>query len=314
MRGQRSYTTVLLVAFLVACGSIGALGAEEKLPGWLGEVPPRDRKYTVEVLGWAPRAFLFHNFLSEEEADYMVKLATPAMLASTVVDSSTGNSVSSSIRTSSGTFLQKAQDEVIENIERRIAEASMVPEDQGEGLQILHYQKGQKYEAHYDFFHDKFNATPDKGGQRIATMLMYLSTPEAGGETVFPTSKAPAWQNQDDMSTCAKRGLAVKAKKGDALLFWSLKPDGTEDTSSLHAGCPVIRGDKWSATKWMHVANFGGGGAAAARKSGKCEDANPNCKGWAGLGECTNNPVYMLDNCIKSCNKCPTKGAKKVPK
>jgi hypothetical protein len=38
-----------------------------------------------------------------------------------------------------------------------------------------------------------------------------------------------------------------------------MQPDGEEDTSSLHAGCPVIKGTKWSATKWMHVGKFGCG-------------------------------------------------------
>ena len=44
----------------------------------------------------------------------------------------------------------------------------------GEGIQILHYTDGQKYEPHHDFFHDKFNSRPENGGQRIATVLMYL--------------------------------------------------------------------------------------------------------------------------------------------
>jgi prolyl 4-hydroxylase len=44
--------------------------------------------------------------------------------------------------------------------------------DHGEGLQVLHYEVGQKYEAHYDYFHDTFNTK--NGGQRIATVLMYL--------------------------------------------------------------------------------------------------------------------------------------------
>ena len=33
----------------------------------------------------------------------------------------------------------------------------------------------------------------------------------------------------------------MKPKKGDALLFYSLKPDGQPDTHSLHTGCPVIQ-------------------------------------------------------------------------
>ena len=35
----------------------------------------------------------------------------------------------------------------------------------------------QKYEPHHDFFHDQVNARPENGGQRIATVLMYLCAP-----------------------------------------------------------------------------------------------------------------------------------------
>ncbi len=66
------------------------------------------------------------------------------------------------------------EDEVIKGIERRISFVTHIPEVNGEGLQILHYEDGQKYEAHHDFFHDKFNSRPENGGQRIATVLMYL--------------------------------------------------------------------------------------------------------------------------------------------
>lgn len=50
--------------------------------------------------------------------------------------------------------------------------------------------------------------------------------------------------------------VAVKPTKGDALLFFSLHPDASTDDLSLHGGCPVEQGEKWSATKWMHVASF----------------------------------------------------------
>lgn len=42
----------------------------------------------------------------------------------------------------------------------------------------------------------------------------------------------------------------MKPKKGDAVAFWSLKTDGRLDQGALHGGCPVIKGVKWSATKW----------------------------------------------------------------
>ena len=55
-----------------------------------------------------------------------------------------------------------------------------------EGLQVLRYVDGQKYEPHYDYFHDAVNTKIENGGQRVVTLLMYLSTPKEGGETVFP--------------------------------------------------------------------------------------------------------------------------------
>uniref|UniRef100_A0A7N0R9X5 procollagen-proline 4-dioxygenase n=1 Tax=Kalanchoe fedtschenkoi TaxID=63787 RepID=A0A7N0R9X5_KALFE len=210
----------------------------------------------TEVLSWEPRAFLYHNFLSKEECEYLIKLAKPHMAKSTVVDSATGKSKDSRVRTSSGMFLKRGRDKIIRGIEQRIADFTFIPVEHGEGLQVLHYEVGQKYEPHYDYFLDEFNTK--NGGQRMATVLMYLSDVEEGGETVFPDAKGnisdvPWW---DELSTCGKKGLSVKPKMGDALLFWSMRPDATLDPSSLHGGCPVIRGNKWSSTKWMHVGNY----------------------------------------------------------
>jgi hypothetical protein len=49
---------------------------------------------------------------------------------------------------------------------------------------------------------------------------------------------------------CCGQGLALKPRKGDATIFWSIRPDGTFDHKSLHGSCPVIKGTKISATKW----------------------------------------------------------------
>ncbi|KAL4281911.1 hypothetical protein GQ457_03G030860 [Hibiscus cannabinus] len=210
----------------------------------------------TEVLSWEPRAFIYHNLLSKEECEYLIKLAKPHMAKSTVVDSKTGKSKDSRVRTSSGMFLRRGQDKIIRDIEKRIADYTFIPIEHGEGLQVLHYEVGQKYDAHFDYFLDEFNTK--NGGQRMATMLMYLSDVEVGGETIFPAAKgnisAVPWWNE--LSECGKQGLAVKPKMGDALLFWSMRPDATLDPSSLHGGCRVITGNKWSSTKWMHVGEY----------------------------------------------------------
>ncbi|KAL3723686.1 hypothetical protein ACJRO7_035799 [Eucalyptus globulus] len=210
----------------------------------------------VELISWEPRAFVYHNFLSEDECKYLIELAKPHMKKSTVVDRVTGETKDSRVRTSLGTFLTRGRDKIIRDIEKRIADFTFIPIEHGEGLQMLHYEVGQKYEPHYDYFQDEYNTK--NGGQRMATILMYLSDVEEGGETVFPTAKgnfsAVPWWNE--LSDCGKEGLSVKPKMGDALLFWSMKPDGSLDKSSLHGGCPVIKGNKWSSTKWLRVHEY----------------------------------------------------------
>jgi prolyl 4-hydroxylase len=184
-------------------------------------------------------------------------------------------------------------------------------------MQLLRYEFSQTYKPHFDYFHDDLNSQEESGGQRIATVLMYLSTPEEGGETVFPS--APVKVSGPGWSECARAGFAVRPRKGDALVFYSLHPDGSKDLASLHGSCPVIRGEKWSATKWIHVNKFVPPGEVArlreARKNlvgeggggNACADLSPNCEAWAVAGECAKNPNYMLVSCPRSCGQCTDK-------
>lgn len=59
--------------------------------------------------------------------------------------------------------------------------------ENGEDIQVLRYEPGQKYEPHYDYFADKVNIA--RGGHRVATVLMYLTDVAKGGETVFPRAE-----------------------------------------------------------------------------------------------------------------------------
>ncbi|XP_061968726.1 prolyl 4-hydroxylase 1 isoform X1 [Populus nigra] len=200
-----------------------------------------------EIISWSPRIIVLHDFLSSEECDYLRALAKPRLRISTVVDVKTGKGIESKVRTSSGMFLSSEEKtyQVVQAIEKRISVYSQVPIENGELIQVLRYEKNQYYKPHHDYFSDTFNLK--RGGQRIATMLMYLSDNVEGGETYFPMAGS-------GKCSCGGKvvdGLSVKPIKGNAVLFWSMGLDGQSDPSSIHGGCEVLSGVKWSATKWM---------------------------------------------------------------
>ena len=57
---------------------------------------------------------------------------------------------------------------------------------------------------------------------------------------------------------CTRRDVFVFCwHAGQALVFYSLFPDSkTQDQHSMHTGCPVLRGIKWTGTVWIHTAPF----------------------------------------------------------
>lgn len=279
-----------------------------------------------------PKAYLFRNFLSAEETAHLVEQAKLQLAPSTVVGQS--GPVASGIRTSAGMFLNKGQTPMLRAIEERMAAAAGIPEPNGEGMQILRYEKGQKYDPHYDYFHDAVNSSPKRGGQRMATMLVYLRDTELGGETIFPKAKKPPDFDDPDAgefrwSQCAQvGGVPVRSVAGDAVLFWSLTEANTLDPGSLHGACPVVAGEKWTAVKWMRVAKFDGNFqhelpmpslTVADRSSDdpekNCVDEWAECAEWARKGWCARNPEFMIGRagsrdskggaCPKSCDvKC----------
>lgn len=92
-------------------------------------------------------------------------------------------------------------------------------------IRLVPLQVGQKYDPHYDYFFHQDGIS--NGGNRIATLLLYLTDVEEGGETVFPNIPVPEGQTAEHYSECAMQGLAVKPRRGDAAVFWSLTTAGT---------------------------------------------------------------------------------------
>lgn len=179
-----------------------------------------------------PALRVLEGILSDAECAELIELAKPRLQRALVVDTQ-GNYQADQRRTSAGMFFQLHELPLVRVIEQRLADLLEVPVNHGEALQVLHYEPGQEYEPHFDWFDPdlpSFEPCTQFGGQRIASIVMYLNTPEAGGGTDFP-----------------EVGVTVTARRGSAVYF---AYEGG-DRSSLHAGLPVLSGEKWIATKWL---------------------------------------------------------------
>jgi prolyl 4-hydroxylase len=194
----------------------------------------------------APRVLLLGGLLSDDECAQMVVLAQARLQRSTVVNPDTGAYDEHPDRTSRGGHFRRGENELIRRIEQRIADLTGYPVENGEPLQILHYLPGGEYKPHHDYFDPAQpgnEAVLKQGGQRVATVVIYLNDVEAGGSTVFPTV-----------------GLDVLPRKGNATYFAYLAEDGRLDERTLHGGSPVVRGEKWIATKWIRERAYVGAG------------------------------------------------------
>merc|ERR1711916_53111 len=146
-------------------------------------------EFQQEVVSWDPRVFIGRNLMTVDECKHIMDTYRHMVEPSVLVDEATGKQVRSTYRDSQGAFLSKeesAGDEVIERLQQRIAQWTHLPPSFGEDLYLLQYNPGQQYQAHVDFFDPeipKFHAYTKCSGQRVATVLTYLASPEEGGHT-----------------------------------------------------------------------------------------------------------------------------------
>jgi len=187
-----------------------------------------------------PRVVVFGGLLEASECDDLVALARERLERSETVAEHSGGSEVNAARTSDGMFFARGEHALVTRIEARIAELLHWPVENGEGLQVLRYRPGAEYKPHYDYFDPEAPGTPallSRGGQRVASLVMYLNTPSRGGATSFPDA-----------------GLEVMPSRGNAIFFAYDRPH--PETRTLHGGAPVLEGDKWVATKWLREGEF----------------------------------------------------------
>ena len=186
-----------------------------------------------------PNMTLYRDFITPEESKELIELSKGRLGKSHILNEKDGGYLLSEARTSSVAYFQRNEIPLITKIESKIAFLTGTTIEQGEGIQVLRYEIGQEFRPHHDYFPDlgMDYEQKDKGGDRIATALVYLTEPTAGGETYFPDA-----------------GIEIKCVQGNMLLF--RYDDLSKDTKTLHCGRPVLSGEKWLATKWVRRSSY----------------------------------------------------------
>jgi prolyl 4-hydroxylase len=185
----------------------------------------------------------FPNMLSDSECDKIIELSREKVKRSTVIGESKLNDISS-VRTSENTFLSNSVDPLMKSIDDRIQNIVGINPENYEDLQVVHYDPGTFYKAHWDACdpNKDHRCSEDykKGGFRFATFLLYLNDDMEGGETDFPLI-----------------GKKIKPEKGKGVLFFNLDDDLSKRRElSKHAGLPPTKGEKWMCNKWIRLGKF----------------------------------------------------------
>lgn len=201
---------------------------------------PWKKPIHLEPLAMSPRIYAVESFVPDAACAWLINAARQNLKPTRIYreDGSIGPDRTRS--NSASMFSHLASDLVLQLTCRRVATATGTALENQEPCNVLRYGPGQQYLAHFDFFPPiEPGERDDPGkylvyGQRVATALVYLNDEYVGGETSFPHLK-----------------LNFKGRRGDALIFWNVSEDGACERNSLHAGLPIVRGEKWLLSQWI---------------------------------------------------------------
>ena len=186
-----------------------------------------DREINIIARFEEPLVVVLGSVLDDEECEALIQLSKDLLQRSKIGSTKEV----SDIRTSSGAFLTDVNNHILARVEKRVSAIMGIPIEHGEGLHILNYKPGQEYKEHLDYFAPTSKAAKNN---RISTLVLYLNDVEEGGTTFFP-----------------KLNLTVCPQKGMAVYFEYFYNDPILNELTLHAGAPVVKGEKWIATQWM---------------------------------------------------------------
>lgn len=172
------------------------------------------------------------NFLNETECAAIVEVIRSKLRPSEIASN---NEYDDSFRTSSTCDLGNLNLDILKDLDRRICELIGINQSYSEIIQGQHYEVGQEFKAHTDYFEgDQINEFGGQRGQRTYTFMIYLNDVTEGGETEF---------YQIDRK--------IKPSLGKAVIWNNLDKNGSPNPKTLHHAHPVLEGSKTVITKWF---------------------------------------------------------------
>ena len=195
-----------------------------------------DRKFRVRINCSNPNLMRIDDFLTPHECSSIIDLAKNRIADSAVIEDGS-IFIDQLVRSSRDTCLHAHESILIKQIETRAKNLVHWPLEKMETMSVIRYGPGDKFSPHWDYFDETIQAEESplhEGGQRVGTLILYLSEAMQGGATNFPFA-----------------GLNIRPKLGSALYFTYQMHDQSMDISSLHGGAPVLAGEKWIATFWL---------------------------------------------------------------
>jgi prolyl 4-hydroxylase len=190
----------------------------------------------LEEFSLSPYIVVYHDVIYEKEIEVLKTLSKQKFVRAWMLDEATGKPEMNEYRISKFAWFMLGDHKYVKDINFRTQDMTGLNMKSAESLQVLNYGVGGHYEAHFDFFREESAEFIESLGigNRIATVLFYMSDVEQGGATVFP-----------DL------GLSLWPKKGSAVFWWNLFKSGVGDDRTRHAACPVLVGSKWGEFYYM---------------------------------------------------------------
>jgi prolyl 4-hydroxylase len=235
LRGQGYTDRAILAGFEAVRPRGDAFSQGVENPPLLRRSPPNLRRVATSKL----TLYLLDDFLSPDDCARLVSLVSshlnPSETTYVIADKEH--------RTSTTAYLCHLRHPLAMQIDDRICRTLGIRAEYGEGAQAQRYDVGQQFKAHWDCFEPNtviYQRMAGVRGNRTWTFMVYLNEGMEGGATRF---------TEIDYAVQPKRGMA---------LFWNnLNPDGSPNEATKHAGEPVISGHKVIITKWFRAMGDG---------------------------------------------------------